>query len=249
MKGLGLFGQPGFTANGSPGGIRPMPRPAGLGGVEVERGARQGFLGPMSSQRYDMAMDLLKSAMAGAAGSTNPTLALLTPILGAVTGARLADKRDKALTSEQGRMTEALLGQPLNDQARQALDVLNNPDAPAYLKDIARTMFKTNAVPVGGVIKPARNSGGTAKPASGGAGVGRLVGEQWINGVLHGRDRNGTWHPYKTADGQLVSRTTPNAPPSATVVPPLPAPPSDPVLPSDPVGNDDDALINKYLGP
>lgn len=247
-KMFGSSAAPAVTANGSPGGIRPMPRPAGMGGIEVERAPQQqgGFLarqfGPQGSDtRYEMAMQLLQSAMSGAQGSNSPVMAFLAPLLGSAIGAKVSKQRDDYVGAQQQEMTEGLLGGPLSPQAQQALDVLNNPDAPSHLKTIAAAMFKQNAVPVGQMEKPARRS----------SGPGRLVGEYNINGVIHGRDRNGVLHPYKTADGQHAGQSPAARPatvtPAAAPAPALPAPPPDPVMPRDPVISADDDLINKYL--
>jgi hypothetical protein len=155
----GAAARPVMTANGSPGGVRPMPRPEGLGGMDVSQSTAKrgvGLMGQMTPERYDMAMQMLQSAMSGAAGSNSPALAFLTPIIGGLTGAKLQDKRDAAMSEQQRAMTEGLLGGNLSPQAQQALEVLNNPNAPDYLKSIAATMFKQNAVPVGQMAAPAR---------------------------------------------------------------------------------------------
>jgi len=249
----GAAARPAMTANGSPGGIRPMPRPEGLGGVELSQGTakRGGLMGQMTPERYDMAMQMLQSAMSGAAGSNNPALAFLAPIIGGITGSKLQDKRDAAVSEQQRAMTEGLMGGPLNPQAQQAMEVLNNPDAPAYLKTIAAAMFKQNAVPVGQMAQPARRAGGSGSRSGGGggkpAGGGRPQKLTYIS-----RDPDGVVRGYNAATGKrevVPNADTAPAPasasPAARSLPPLPA---DPVLPRDPATGGDDDLINKYLG-
>lgn len=257
------FGAPTMqtTANGSLGGVRPMPRPMGLGGVEIAASRpQQGFLaqhlGPQGSDtRYEMAMQMLQAAISSASGSNNPLLAFLAPIIGSVTGAKVQQQRDGYISAEQDAMTQSLLGGNLNPQAQQALEVLNNPNAPDHLKSIAATMFKQNAVPVGQLAAPARRnrSGGAGRSSGGGgaSGPGRLVGEYVIDGVIHGRDRNGNLHPYKTPDGRLAGTGPVDRPVTspAAATPAMPSLPPDPVLPSDPgMPSNDDELIKKYLG-
>lgn len=70
--------------------------PLGLGGIQIDRGARSagaGGFAPDQAARDQMAMELIKSSMAGAAGSNNSALAFLTPIIGAMTGAKIADRQ------------------------------------------------------------------------------------------------------------------------------------------------------------
>lgn len=238
------------TTNGSPGGIRPMPRPAGLGGIEVDRsGPKQGFLagqfGPQgSSTRYEMAMELVKAAMSGAAGSNSPALAFLAPIIGSAVGAKASKLRDDAVASEQDAMTEALLGGNLNPQAQQALEVLNNPNAPDYLKQIAATMFKKNAVPVGQMAAPARRSSGGSRRSSGGGGGAKPTRLTYIS-----RDPDGVVRGYNAATGKREPIGNSDAAPAAAqpAAASLPAPPADPVLPRDPSTMNDDEFL-KNLG-
>ena len=199
-KAFGGSQAPMTTTNGSPGGIRPMPRPAGLGlgGVEASNGgARQGFMGQMTPERYDMAMQMLQSAMSGAAGSNNPALAFLAPIVGGITGAKLQDKRDAVVGAEQKAMTEALLGRQISPQAQEAMDVLNNPNAPDYLKDIALSMVKGGGVPFGRGSGSSERSGGRSRSKSRGGGGTRPTRLTYIS-----RDPDGVVRGYNSATGK-----------------------------------------------
>lgn len=261
--GMGAAAAPRMTTNGSPGGIRPMPRPANLGGIETERApARQGgFLaqqfGPQGSEhRYEMAMEMLKAAMTGAAGSNSPALAFLTPLLGSAIGAKATDMRDKYVGDQQRQMTEGLLGGPLNPQAQQAMEVLNNPDAPDYLRQIAATMFKQNAVPVGGVAPSSRRSSGGGGGRGSGGGRPSGGGSKPTRLTYIMRDPDGIIRGYNPATGKREVVQNADAPPvaapaaaaaGAAPVTPLaqPALPADPKpMPSDPT--DDAALLQKY---
>lgn len=257
-KGFGGGAAPRPTMNGSPGGIRPMPNPA-LAAPQPMQGQQSGGMlaqafGPQgSSTRYEMAMELLKSAMSGAAGSNSPALAFLTPIIGSAVGARVSKLRDDAMQSEATSMTEGLLGGPLNPQAQQAMAVLNNPDAPDYLKTIAAAMFKQNAVPVGQMAAPPRRAGGGGSRSGGGgkpAGGGRPT-----RFTYQQREADGRWTGFNPATGKreyMPSPEDPNATPTpaaaSPAAPSLPPLPADPVLPRDPATGGDDDLINKYLG-
>lgn len=235
------------ATNGTPGGIRPMPRPAGLGGVEVEKAPRQGWMGPMTSDRYDMAMNLLGSAMSGASGSPSPALQFLAPILGAMTGTKLADKRDDAVRSEQAAMAQGLLGDTISPQVQQAMDVLNNPDAPDYLKSIALSMVKGGGVPFGRGSGSSERSGGRSRSKSRGGGGTRPTRLTYIS-----RDPDGVVRGYNSATGKREpvpnsDETSPTAD-AGSDLPSLPALPPDPIIPGDRFGATDDELINKYLG-
>lgn len=251
--GLGGVFKPAAPAAGGPmaSSPRPMARPGsgmGLGGVEVQSSRPQGGflaqrLGPQGSDaRYEMAMQLLQSAMSSAAGSNSPAMAFLTPILGSVIGARVEKLRGEYLDETQGGMAEAMLGRPLSVEAQQALDVMNDPNAPDYLKDIARTMFKDSAVPVGQMAKPARRS-------SGGGAAKRPARLTYIT-----KDADGVYRGYNPATGKREVVPNADAAPSggSTFAPDAPLPstpplPPDPVLPRDPSLSPDDELLRKYL--
>lgn len=233
------------TANGSPGGIRPMARPAGLGGVETAQAKPQGgFLAQQfgaqgSDTRYNTAMQMLQSAMSGAQGTTNPALAFLAPLLGGVIGAKVQGQRDGYLSQQQDQMTRGLLGDNLNPQAQQALGVLNNPNAPDYLKAIAQTMFKDNAVPVGQMAAPARRSGGGASNS------GTRGGERPQKLTYISRDPDGVVRGYNARTGKREVVPNADAPaPTPAAAPSLPPLPPDPVIPRDPSGLNDDEFLN-----
>jgi hypothetical protein len=208
---------------------RPMPRPVGLGGVQTEQAPRRGMMGQMTPERYDMAMQMLQAAMSGAAGSGSPALAFLTPIIGAMTGAKLADKRDAAVSAEQDAMATGLLGENISPQMRQAMDVLNNPDSPAYLKQIAGSMLK-GGVPIGGGAQPRRSSGGGSR--SGRSGSGGPPRPQKLTYIT--KDPDGVYRGYNAATGKR--EVVPNADVKATPAS-LPAPPVTPTPPAGPTVN------------
>jgi len=199
-----------------------MPKPIGIGGIgpksqPAPAPAGGGWMGGRGSPaRYDMTMQMLKSAMGAAQGTTSPLLALLAPIATSLIGARATKLYDDRRAADASAMTESLLGPAAaTPQARAALDVLNNPDAPDYLKGIASTMIKQATMPTR-TSAPRRSSGApAAKKAP------RLYGQPF-------QDANGVWGKL---DGQG------NFWPIAALNPAAPAamqPPADPVLPSDP---------------
>lgn len=227
--------------------------PAGRAGIDYEAAPRQqrqgGFLaqhfGPQGSEtRYKMAMDMLQSAMSGAQSSGSPALAFLAPLMGAVVGAKATSLRDQYVQDEQATMTDALFGGPLNAQAQQALSVLSNPNAPDYLKQIAATMFKKNAVPVGQMAAPAKQSSGRKSSSRGGSGSTR---PQKLTYIM--RDPDGVIRGYNAATGKREVVQNADAAPTATpasapVAPSLPAPPADPTIPRDPSLMNDDEFLN-----
>jgi hypothetical protein len=203
------FGQGGAapltTNNGSPGGIRPMPRPDNLGQPAPAGGAMSGFLGPKGSEaRYDMAMQLLASAMSSAQGSNSPLLSFLAPIATSVIGARAEKVRDDARASEVSAMTESILGpNGLNTEARKALEIMNNPDAPDYLKSMARSRFDAATKPASAPARRRSGGGGasTARP--------RLYGEiVEKNGIPGKYDGTGKWWPLVGPDDQPEQAAT-----------------------------------------
>ena len=234
------------------GATRPMPRPPGLGGLDVQSVPQKqqgGFLaqkfGPQGSEgRYEAAMQLLQAAMSGAAGSNSPALAFLTPLIGSAIGARATKLNEDYTASEASSMTEGLLGGPLSAEAQQAMDVLNNPNAPDYLKQIASSMFK-DSVKFGGVApRPSGRSGSGGKPRASGGGSPR---PQKLTYIM--RDLDGITRGYNAATGkrEVIQNADAPEPLAAAAAPPAAAPmPADPTLPQDPMGDTD--LINKYLG-
>lgn len=234
----GLFGMgggaPRTTNNGSPGGVRPMPRP--VAGAEPAAGAQPGFLGrflgPQSAagmeRRTDMAMEMLRAAMSSAGSSGSPALQFLTPILSSVIGSSLATKNDQAKASQASAMTDSVLGpNGMSPAAKRALDVMNNPNSPDFLRrsaekflqNLAKDNFENGPVPIDSASpRPAaRSTGGangaaTPAPAESAAGVPapktRVFGTPFeINGFLYQRDAYGNAVPMRGPDGQNVPVT------------------------------------------
>lgn len=228
--------------------VRPMPNPRLNPAVTpMAAPATGGFLGPKGSEfRYDMATQLIGQAMAGAQSSGNPLAAFLAPIAGSVIGARATKQREEAKAAEAASMTEALLGPAgMSPDARRALEVLQNENAPDYLQALAQKQFAA-------AMAPATGGGGGGRRRSSGGGGGskprpRLYGETvTINGVPGKYDGTGQWWPLVGPDG---SSPTDSGAPAAPVAPP---PPADPAIPSDPSGYtlspEDELLLKKYGG-
>lgn len=192
----GLFGmgggQPRTTTNGSPGGIRPMPRPvpgAEAGAGQRGQGPLAGYLGPQGSERRaDMAMEFLKAAMSSAGQSGSPVLQLLTPLVGGVIGARTEKLRDDRRAADANAMTESILGpNGLSPAAKRAAEVMNNENAPEYLRAIAKKQFDA-AMAGQGAPAPARaggGGGGGAAPA-GGKPVKHTYVQRGADGIIRG---------------------------------------------------------------
>jgi hypothetical protein len=224
------------AATAAPSQPRPMPRPADLGGAMSGQPAAQsnGIFGSQPSMAgYENALEMLKSAMQGAAASNSPALAFLTPIIGSMTGAKINDKMT-ALQKQQGdQMTQGLLGGGLSDRAQSALDVLQNPDAPAYLKSIASSMFNNETKQtVDGAPKARRSSGRSS--SSGSSRPARLT--------YIARDPDGITRGYNAATGKR--EVVPNADAPAPAA--LPVPPDTPSMPADPSTLTDDELLGRY---
>jgi hypothetical protein len=181
-----------------------------------------------SDASYEMTTGLLQAALSGAQESDSPLLAFLTPIAATMIGRRAEKNRSDFLKSENDSAVAALLGSSAtNPKVNQALTVLNSETAPDYLKTIANTMLKDALKQVGfGARTPGTRArqGSKAGDAAPSQGDGRLVGEVWIDGVLHGRDRSGTLRPYRTEDGNLATKG-PGTRPAAPATPSLPADP------------------------
>lgn len=215
--------------------------------------ASGGFFGaPGSQQRYDMTMQMVQNAMAQSQGTNSPLLAFLAPIASAAIGARATKKYEDARAAEATSQTEALLGPVASSpKTKAALDVLNDPDAPDYLKSIAATMVK------GAVPKASTGSGGGSRRRSTpSAAKTRIYGEYEVDGMLYGRDAYGKMVPYTDANGNPIAAKGKKAAAPTPAAQPLPP---DPVLPSDPAapaslptpgsnGLTDDELLLKYLG-
>lgn len=176
--------------------------------------AQPGILASMfgeqgTTPRYEATMQLLAQAMSGAQGSNNPVLALLAPIASAAIGSRAeklhSDNQAKVATEMAGGLLGARAQTP---QVQQALSVLQNPDAPDYLKSIATTMLKGSS-PIGGGGRR-RSSGGGTRPS-------KLT---YIR-----MDEDGVVRGYNPATGQR--EVVPNA--DATETPDFLADPNDPL--------------------
>lgn len=252
--------------------VRPMPNPRlnPVAQAQPSAPAAGGFLGPRGSeQRHDMVMQFLQMAMQAAPNSGSPLLAALAPIAGGFIGARAEKIREDAKAADVARMTDAMLGpNGLSPEAREALEILENENAPAYLKTLAQRQFDAAMAPVmsagGGGRRSSGGgkSGGGKRPSGSSAGTQRLFGEYNIGGVLHGRTKDGRMVPYTGPDGQPVAAGGPASPAPAAPAPApaMPAPPPDPVLPNDPTGGlaspsgagvgglTDDELLKKYGG-
>lgn len=243
--------------------IRPQARPDNLGQpTPTLRDRMSGFFPEQGSQeQYDMIMQLVQAGMSNAQASGSPLANLLAPIAGAAIAGRATRKRNDAQAGRSGEMVSAVLGDAAdNPQVQGYLDVLNDPDAPAYLKSIAQSRLDAIINP-----RPARTARTTPRRTGGGRGTPtaqpvdgqrnrRLYGEYDIGGVLHGRDSYGNMVPYTGPDGQPVRATrgdeaaAPGSPPAsvadeltALTQPAAPAPaPAAPVPPaldeSDPLG-------------
>lgn len=210
-------GAPRTTNNGSPGGFRPMPRPANLGQpAAVASSGMGGFLGPKGSEaRYDMAMQLLAAAMGSAQGANSPLLSFIAPIATSVIGARATKVRDDARASEVSAMTESILGpNGLNTEAQQALAIMNNPDAPDYLKSLAKSRFDAATKPAASA-SPRKRSGEGGTP---GKTRPRLYGPVVVKDGVDGKyDGTGVWWPLVGPDG--AEAASPAAPAQNTTDP------------------------------
>lgn len=223
-------GAPRMTSNGSPGGVRPMPRPAA--GVAAAAGAGgnrplSDYLGPRGSDlRTDMALEMLKAAMASAQGTNSPVLQFLTPVIGSMMGARAERLRSDARAAEVSAMTESVLGpNGMSPAAKRALDVMNNENAPDYLRAIAKKQFDAAMVPIDSAPVRRGGSGGAAPPADKPAPRPRVYGSPFeLNGILHQRDAYGNAVPMLGPDGQPVPAKR-----SPAAVPPGAASPDDPL--------------------
>lgn len=197
---MAKFGNGGVSAgSGMATSPRPVPRPAQMPGPTPA--ARPGmFPGLDAKQRYEMISGLLGAAAQGAAGSNSPLLAGLTPILAAMVGGKAGAQYNTAQASEAAAAADRL-GVPAS--ARQYLDVVNDPTAPEYLKNLAEARIKA-------AMTPPPRGGGRTSSGGGGTGTGtgtggvRLYGEiEGADGILYGRPKNSsTLVPYLGPDGQ-----------------------------------------------
>lgn len=160
--------------------------------------------------RTDMALEMLKAAMAAAPGSGSPILQLLAPLAGSMIGARAEKLRGDARAAEVSAMTETVLGpNGMSPQAQRYLDVMNNENAPDYLRAIAKKQFEATMIPVDSAApRRSRGSGGGTSAAPGGgkpASRPRVYGAPFeINGVMYQRDGYGNAVAMVGPDGQPV---------------------------------------------
>lgn len=206
------------------GNIRPQARPAvPQGGASA--GGLPGFFPQQGSKaQYDMIMQLVQAGMSNAQQSGSPIAALLAPLAGAAIGGGATRKYQDAQAKSQSELAQSVLGDAAsNPNVKGYIDVLNDPNAPGYLKTIAQSRLNAAINPAKGRTgrTTARRTGGgrgTAKKVSGQA-QSRLFGEYDIGGVLHGRDKFGKMVPYTGPDGSPVpSSRKPNTAAPASVV-------------------------------
>lgn len=168
---MAKFGSPigGMVGGGAPmASPRPMPRPAM--GAAPQGGGSGGLFANLDPQtRYDMTMGLLQQGMAAAQSSGSPLAAFLAPMAGAVIGGRAASRLDEAKASETDALTSSMLGNVPPDAAKY-MDVLNNPNAPDYLKSIAKSRLEEAMKPsaAGGSKGGGRSSSRGGRPSGSG---------------------------------------------------------------------------------
>jgi hypothetical protein len=150
---------PGSMPGAAPGAM-PMaaPQPATGGGL----------FGGMSQQaRYDMAMQALQNGMQQASGTSNPLLAFLSPMAGAVIGGNIQGKMDQLAGQRQAEMNEKLLGPMAGDQrAMDLVSILSGEGVPKYAQQLAGAqlgqMLRQNG------LLPAKGKGGGGRRRGGG---------------------------------------------------------------------------------
>jgi hypothetical protein len=162
----------------------PAPQPASAG---------TGFFAGLDAKtRYDMVQQLLGSAMSAAQGSNSPILAALAPLAGAVIGGRAGAKFNTARDAENAATADRL-GVP--EGLDPLMDVLNDPDAPDYLKDIASARIKA-------AMAPPKARGGRGSGGSGAPGMPRLYNPYTgPDGKRYGTTRDGRVLPYQEPPG------------------------------------------------
>lgn len=149
--------------------------------------------------RTDMALEMLKAAMASAPNSGSPLLQFLAPIAGSVIGMRAEKLRSDAKASEASSMTEAVLGpQGMSPRARRLLEVLNNENTPDYLRAIAKKQFETAMVPIDSA--PTRRSNGGGASSGGGTGSGGAARPARLTYIS--RDPDGVVRGYNPLTGK-----------------------------------------------
>lgn len=154
---------------------RPMARPeaAGMagGGFLPSGNGGGGLFGNIDAQsRYDMTMAMLQNGMTAAQSSGSPVAAFLAPLAGAMIGGRATSNLADAKASATDGLAESMLG-GRSPEVQQYADVLENPNAPDYLKSIAKTRLEDALKPV----KAAGSKGGGRSSSRGGSSSGRAT--------------------------------------------------------------------------
>lgn len=187
---------------------RPEMRPENLthNGSTLP-GRIESFLPERGSQeQHDMIMQLVQAGMSNAQASGSPLANFLAPLAGSLIAGRATRKLNDAKSERSSKMISAVLGDVAeNPQVIGHIDVLNDPDAPAYLKGIAKSRLDA-------IINPRTTpsmAGGGKRGVSAAQSINgqinrRLYGEYDIGGVLHGRDNYGKMVPYTGPDGKPV---------------------------------------------
>ena len=196
---------------------RPMPRPPmGPGGVAQpaapQAPQRQGMFPNMSSQqRYDMAMEMLKSGMQMGANSGSPLAAFLSPLAGAAIGGSITNKYEASKDKDQDAMVSALMPQGMSAKAGELIGIMENENTPDYLKAMAKDQLTAALKPAGtggGKSSSGGKRSGRGNSSGGGAKssiniYGEYVGE---DGIVRGRAKDGTMRPYVDETGQVVRK-------------------------------------------
>lgn len=176
MAKTGLFGAR------SPGPMRPVPRPDGLGMAAPAPQGRGGFpaifsRGPGgilpergSQTQYDLVTSLVQSAMQAAPTSGSPLLAALAPMLGGAALSRVEGMRDIGRQREQDGVAASLFGRPMTESERQLMEVMGNEDLPGFYRTEAERRLRaamTGQPATGG--GGSRGGGSSPNPAAPGA--------------------------------------------------------------------------------
>ena len=208
---------------------RPMPNPRLNPGTPAQPAAPKpaggGMFGNMPIQkRFDMAMKLLEGGTAMAAESGNPLAAFLAPLAGAAIGGGIENKRAKLQDEQDDELMASMLPGANQEELQSLSDIVSNPDAPDYLKAVAKAKLDA-------AIKPylpaaaGKGGGGKAKGKGGGGKGGggkarpKLYGEYEIDGVLHGRTATGEMVPYTDKNGNSIPGKNSGKKPAADTAP------------------------------
>lgn len=139
--------------------LNPQPAPA------AAKPASSGLFPHMGiQQRFDMAMDLLKNGMQMGANSGSPLAAFLAPLAGAVIGGGIENKRSKLMGAENDALMASMLPGADQDELQRLSGIVNNPDAPDYLKSVAKARLDAAIQPY---VSPASGAGGGGGGGSG----------------------------------------------------------------------------------